>query len=229
MSELKKDKKFWIGRTLLVVLFVFAAWLYYQLDENYRNLENTNQAVDDLVVKQTVLTKKYATEVIIAKKKVIEAEQRVVEAEKAVAQLRQDNVALRQDNTALQQKVKLLDKMAELEANIQDLKQKNTVLLNEIDQLEKESLAHPEKIKNLAEGKTMLTKFREKLRALDVRMHAIKRDAFQAKVQAQKDLDKKRSLAGNNGYLVRNGMVMPQEINLKTENANIKVDVKFVK
>lgn len=215
MSESKKDKKFWIGRLLLVILFVFAAWLYYQLELNYRNLETTNQTVDQLLTRQSALTKQYAQEVITAKKKVIEAEQLVAQ--------------LRQENDVLQQKVKLLDKMAELEANISDLKQKNTSLLTEIDRLEREALLHPEKIKTLVEGQTMMGKFRERVRTLDRRMKEIKRDVFIAKVEGQKELDKKRSLAGNNGYMMRNGMIMPRDIIMTTENANIKVDVKFVR
>jgi len=64
---------------------------------------------------------------------------------------------------------------------------------------------------------------------MDRRMRTLKHEAFTAKVEAQKELDKKRSLAGNNGFLMRNGMSMPMEIVLPSEENKVKVDVKFVK
>lgn len=222
MAAVKKDKKFWVGRLLLAVLFIFSAWVYYQLNLNYRNLQSTNEAFEFLSVRQAALSKQYAAEVVVAKKKVAEAEQ-------IVARLTQEKDVLRQENAVLEQKVKLLDKMAELEANITDLRDKNTQLLVEIDRLEKEALLHPEKIKSLDEGKAMMSKFRQKVRVLDRRMSEIKNEMFTAKVEAQKKLDEKRSLAGNNGYLIRNGMVMPQEIILTTGDVNKKVNVEFVK
>lgn len=222
MSEAKKDKKFWVGRLLLAVLFLFAAWLYYELELNYRSLEATNKTVDEVLEKQSVLTQQYAKEIITAKQKVAETEKRIAETEVIVAQLKQENAVL-------QEKVKLLDKMAELEANIAQMKEKNTALLNEIDRLEKETLLHPEKVKSLDEGRTLMAKFRSRFQGLERRIHAIKQEMHTAKVTAQKEIDKKRSLVGNNGFLVRNGMAMPRDIILPSGDDKVKVDVKIVK
>jgi len=208
---------------LLLVLFLFAGWLYYELDVNYRNLEESNKTVDSMLDKQAALVKRYADELIVTKKQ-------IAEAEALVAQLRQENEVLaKQDEVNKAENAQLRGKMAEMEANVADLKQKNLALLGQIEKLEKDALLHPEKVASVDEGRSLISKFKERLRNMDRRMRTLKHEAFTAKVEAQKELDKKRSLAGNNGFLMRNGMSMPMEIVLPSEENKVKVDVKFVK
>jgi hypothetical protein len=223
MAGAAQDKKFWIGRGLLGVLFLFAGWLYYQLDLNYRNLEDSNKAVDSMLDKQAAQVQRYAGEGIVTKKK-------IAETEALVAQLKQENEnLLKQEEANKQENDRMRGKMAEMEANVADLKEKNLALLGQIEKLENDALLHPERVKSLAEGKGLISRFKERLRNMDRRMKELKHDVFVAKVEAQQELDKKRSLAGNNGFLVRNGMAMPIDIVLPSVEDKVKVDVKFVK
>lgn len=235
MAEVKRDKKYWIGRILIGVLLFIFFWSYYLMEENYTKLEMTNQVIENLYQKSAVKTQEYASQVIKLKQEAAENLRQLAENEKLVSQLRDDNMRIQQErqdlqaqNAQLQEKVKLLDKMAELEAGIASLKEKNSTLMKDIERLEKEAF-YPDRVKSLVEGKEMKSRIRQKVRSLDLRMRTLTREAFAAKVEAQKEIDRQRSIAGNNGFVMRNGMIMPQDIILTTKDANIKVDVEFVK
>jgi len=235
MVEVKRDKKYWIGRILIAVLLLIFFWSYYLMEENYSKLEMTNQVIESLYQKNSTKTQEYASQIIKLRQEAAANLRQLAESEQLVSQLRDDNLRIQQErqdlqaqNDQLQEKVKLLDKMAELEAGIAALKEKNNALMMDIERLEKEAF-YPDRVKSLAEGKDMKKRIRQKVRSLDSRMRILNQEAFIAKVETQKEIDRQRSIAGNNGFILRNGMLMPQEIILTTKDEKIKVDVEFVK
>lgn len=204
-----------LGIVLLIVLFGLFYWAYDQFMASYQGIQDSNQVYQKVIDEFVVMDRKHAKELNDFKK-------RLQSTETLLAKFKEEN-------EKLQEKVALLNKVNELESDIARLKERNNLIINQMSQMEWKSPYREKKLKNVAEAKALLAEYTEKLRLVRSRMRVLKIEDHRQEIATKAEKDKMALLMGNNGYLIRNGQVMPREIPAVTQAPKRKVDVTFVK
>ncbi|MCK5215520.1 MAG: hypothetical protein KAR05_09230 [Candidatus Omnitrophica bacterium] len=218
MSPTSKEQNLWAGLLLLLVLLGLTFWVYGQIFVNYQSLERSNQIVQSLLESQASQVKEYSQEIALIK----EALERT---ETLTGQYKKENEKLRD-------KIKLLDKVEGLENSITRLKEKNARIINRISQIDLQKTPvkmDKEKVSTVQEGLDLLAKYREKMKVVKVKIHEIKKSDHKSRIIARDQMDEVKLMAGNNGFLIRDGQKTSAEFDYFPKNRNIKIDVTFMK
>ena len=105
---------------------------------------------------------------------------------------------------------------------ITSLKEENTKYSQQIDSLKNELKAFEIQLSNMKEGKELLALYRLKIKEIKTKMGALKHEAYYAKIASQKERDHLESMAGNLGYIIKEGK------SLASEKKTFGIDVKIV-
>jgi Zn-dependent M32 family carboxypeptidase len=212
--ERQNIKRAVIRVIMVSVLMALMAFTYRQLYFSYLVMENSNRISELLLQRQILLMQVKDQQLDSAKRTLRENEIIVTE--------------LQFENEKLREKMAMLDKVVELESMIARLKEKNEQLSDQIVGLKEREPDFNESVQSFGEGKKWLSKYSAWIRQVRNRLKDIKKEELDKKVAAQKEQDRIDSLLGNNGYIVRDGQILPREIPLATSQ-NVKVEVRFVK
>jgi len=138
-----------------------------------------------------------------------------------------------EENTSLKKELQGLDELrlsenvqniGELQNKIQTMKEKDSMISDQIADLKKKLREFDAEFADLDEGKTLINLFQKKIRLVKSRMHDLKEQAYLARVAAQKEKDRLAVLNGNSGFFIRNGQVQ----NPNGTNKSFAIDVKIV-
>jgi len=209
------NKRIILRVTLLSVLVALFSWSYYQFSVSYNNIELSNRMIEALLHKKTALADKYARDLGLAKENLVQTE----------AFLKK----VQEENDKLREKIKLLDKMAELEKTIARLKEKNALIINQMTSPQRDSTSPEKRFKTIEEGKAIIQDYQEMISKVKKKIKTLKKEEYEKKVAAQKEIDRIQTLLGNNGYWVRDGKLSPPDMPQPNANQNIKIDVEFVR
>ncbi len=179
-----------------------------QLEETTQKLEEVNHQLD------LVSTELETTKALLTESKTL-----LTQAQDENAKLKAEIQSL--DALRLQEGAQDMD---DLKTKITALKEKNVEVSTELDSLRQQLRAFAGEFSNLAEGKSLVILFRQKIALVKTRMKLIKQEAYFARVAAQKEKDRLESLNGNSGFMVRNGA--PQKTT--ATNKTFAIDVKLV-
>ena len=205
------------GLLVLGVFLTLGIWTYQQVSTIYQNMETSHQMVESLVNNQSQVIKAYRDELGLLKKNLASTEELVSQ--------------LKNENEKLQEKLVLLDKVTELEETINRLKERNALIINHMSTLKEKNFIAENEVKSIKDGRKLIAEYRNRLSKIKGRIKDLKITEQLARIDAQRERDKKESLAGNSGYLVRNGRIVAVgDFSEKIlTNKNIEVNVTFVK
>lgn len=179
-----------------------------ELDETTHKLEavqnQLNQVSDELIMTKNLLAQTQGS---------------LSDAEAENAKLTQELQGLDQLRAA--EGVASVD---QLQGKIKSLKDKDTRISLQLEDLKGQLRAYQAEFSNPAEGRSLIKLFRNKIRMVKNRIRYLDQEAFEARVVAQKEKDRLAALNGNNGFVVRNGQVQNPEGTKKT----FAIDVKLV-
>lgn len=215
----KSDKRIWSDVIVLIVLVVLGSWTYRQFSSNYSKMEASNKITQPLLTHQVNLTQKYQRTASKYKQELGQVKEKFDNVEfvfdnarvelagthARLSRTRADLAKVKKENNKLRQKIQLLDTVADLESTISRLKQKNSLLVTNIDSIKQESFPRAQNIKTLQEGRSLMARYHDRLRKVKGRINELKRRERLERIAAQKESDRILLLAGNNGYLVRDG------------------------
>ncbi len=91
---------------------------------------------------------------------------------------------------------------------------------------ETESL-NAEKVAGIEEGHLMIASLKDKIQSVKIRMRALKREAFLARIAAQKEEDRLALERGNRGFLVKGGEVKTAEDIETATGQKVDINVQF--
>lgn len=200
------------GIVLLLVLGGLTYWTFSKLSASFQDLENSNQILASLLDNQTALTRKYAEE--------------LVKIQDTLKQTEQLLAKVQDENENLNDKIAKLGEIDALQEKLATLQEMNAKLTDELNLLKGNDVSLLG-VNDISEGREMLAKYKEQIYKVKNRIGELKRESNLARIQAQREEDRLRLEAGNNGFLVRNGMVTSPTFVLPAKN--VKVDVTFVK
>lgn len=138
-----------------------------------------------------------------------------------------------EENAKLKQELKGLDtirssenvqNVADLQAKIQSMKDNDSQISAQLDNLKDQMRAYQAEFSDPKEGQALITLFQSKIRVVKSHMRYLKQEAYFARVAAQKEKDRLAILNGNSGYVLRNGEVQNPNGTKKT----FAIDVKIV-
>lgn len=210
----KNNKKLIIRGLLWCAMIALLAFSYRQLYFSYLVMEQSSRLSEMLLHKQTLLMQLKSEQVMLLKND-------LKNTEVLVQQLQIENDQLRGQE-------KTIDKIVELEGEIIQLEEKNAQLEEQVASLKKQTPDFNETVKNLQDGRKWLAEYSRWINKVKGRMQAIKKEQYVKDVAQQTEQDRVESLLGNNGYLVRNGQLLPRDIP-PAPTREVKVDVQFVK
>ena len=195
----------------LLTLF-FVSYVVKEYVGIYQKSNLSNQMMITTLEKQVALQREVNKQLAIVK-------DTLVQTELALANVKQENELLKQQ----------AEKSAELEAALNDIKAKNDSMALEVSDLKNRLQKYEKEIKTLAEGHQMITMFRGKIHEVKMSMDNLKRDAFNTKIAAFKELDRLKMVYGNHGYVIRDGKLYKIDAYQKLQsNGRIEVNVEFI-
>ena len=179
----------------------------HQLDITTQKLEQVNLALDQVTHELN------ATKAMLSETQVL-----LNEAQAENAKLKEELNIIDSTGAALPG----TQKAEALSGVINSLKEENVRYGQQIDSLKNELKAFEIQLANVQEGKELLTLYRTKIKEIKANMASLNREAYNVKVSAQKERDRLETLAGNLGYLVKEGK------ELGVEKKSFAIDVKIV-
>ena len=223
----RKDRTIWSRMILFAVMFLLMFLSYRQLVWNYNTIDVSYRVIQALVANQNTLIRTYEKEMALIK---VELQQTEVSVD-----------ALENENEQLRKKVKMLDRLAELERMISDLKTKNSAILTDmaflreqaaLTQVQKSKIIPPleeEHFDTVKGGRTLMAKYRHKVHKIKKIIKRIKQDLRRERISAKTEEDKRKVALGNNGYLMKNGVSSPPSMPETSPEASVSIKVEFVK
>ncbi|OGX32012.1 MAG: hypothetical protein A2787_03135 [Omnitrophica WOR_2 bacterium RIFCSPHIGHO2_01_FULL_48_9] len=196
-----------VGSILFVIMAGLTIFAAYQYNENYRNIENTNQVLTSAYEQQASLSKHYADELGITKTLLADAERDLEAARQENAQL-QELIGAK-DGEIAQNKV-MID---QLTAEVKTIKERLRILEGDVVSMQ--------------EGRSTIAIYKEKVHKVKVKIHEFKQQAQAVKVAAQKERDRIAMALGNNGYFTKGGK--PYNPNYSAPAKGVEINVEFVK
>ncbi len=203
------------GIILSVIMLVLTAFSVRQYTENYENTLLAYQLLSGTYEKQSSLTETYARELSTTKGLLFQAQTDLELAKAEIGELTARTDQLTESNNNYQ-------------AMISQLEEKNAQLAKDMQALQERLSYLDGNVKDLAEAKNLIGEYKDKFRLVKGKIRAFNRQAFEAKVAAQKEKDRIAMLLGNNGYLVKDGKSHVPDPAL-AEKQRIQIDVEIVK
>jgi len=157
------------------------------------------------------------------------------ETEQMLAKVKKEKEVLVANNTSTSSTIAETEKR--LQNTIVELKSKNEALVKELSELKKKLDYYEGKINNIAEAKTLVAFYREKIKQVKMKIKQFTKDALAVRIAASKERDRIRMMFGNNGYFLKDGKIvivdekkymsasLPKGEHVKR---NVAVDVMFV-
>ena len=198
-----------IGTILFIIMTGLTIFSLYQYNKNYRNIDQTNQALTSAYEQQAALSKYYADEVASTKILLAQAEKDLEEAKQDNDQLK--NLVSARDNEITQNKIVI----EQLNTEIQTIKERLRILEGDVV--------------NLDEGRSTVALYKQKVHKVKGKIHEFKEQAHAARVAAQKERDRIAVALGNNGYLIKGGKPFNPNYSAVKSPQNIEINVEFVK
>jgi chromosome segregation ATPase len=232
MSNEAKKKKTWrLISSIVIGVLVVASIILWVL--NYRTLETITQMSDKTATTQAVNTRFYMNEFKVTK---IALEETTRELEAANVELsttrtelssvQQLNDQFRTDIQSLERyKAKAMAKGEALETMINSFKKKNKEMDIQLQTVRKELSTFQPEIGDTNEGRSKVALFKNHIRMVTKNMGALKKQALQLKVAAQKERDRLESLYGNGGFMVKEGQ---NKSITSFDQKKVEIDVKFI-
>lgn len=217
MSEVKKSGwRTWGGAVILLLTFGLAMWGYVEFSTKYEQVRISNAKIQSLLEAQTEQATNYARELELYKENLHKTEELLSKVQ--------------DENNKLREKLVLLDKLEELQQTVARLQEKNALMINHMSSARKQEPDFNKSIQNVAEGRKILSKYGHYISDIKNRIAVIRREEHRQTIARQKEEDRLKLLAGNNGYMIRDGETMPREIVLPLkEKKDVTIDVTFVK
>jgi chromosome segregation ATPase len=199
----------------LLVITGLGSWVAQQSFANYEKMEEANQITNELLVQQTAAVRDYSQRVALLK-------DNLAQTESFLGKIQEENEQLRKQ-------VQLMGELSKLENTIADLQTENTQIVYEMENLKHKVKEDRLEIESVRQGRDLVNKYARKISQVKSKMRALEQKAFQERIAFRQEQDKEMLLLGNNGYLVRNGSLMPVTIPSASPVKDITVNVKFVK
>ncbi len=239
MSNEAKKKKTWrLISSIVIGILVVASIVLWVL--NYRTLETITQMSDKTATTQAVNTRYYMNEFKVTKialdETTIKLEETTRELEAANAELsttrtelssvQQLNDQFRTDIQSLERyKAKAMAKGEALETMINSFKKKNKEMDIQLQTVRKELSTFQPEIGDANEGRSKVALFKNHIRMVKKNMGALKKQALQLKIAAQKERDRLESLYGNGGFMVKEGQ---NKSITSFDQKKVEINVKFI-
>ncbi|MBI3602127.1 MAG: hypothetical protein HY209_04470 [Candidatus Omnitrophica bacterium] len=143
-----------------------------------------------------------------------------------LAQTQLENAKLKEDLQSLDglRSSENVQNTSNLEARISALKAKNAQTDIELSDLKTQLRTFQADFSTLEQGRSLIRLFQNKIRLVKNRMRYLEREAYLAKVAAQKERDRIATLNGNSGFVFRNGEFQKP----RGTNKNFFIDVRMV-
>lgn len=238
MAKQTKGQNLWGLIVVAAILSGLSYWTYKEVSNDYMSIERSNKMVAALLENQTNVVRNYAHQVNELKVDVAAAEERIAQAET--------------ENTELKGKLAALDNVSALEQRVAELEAANTQLKHDMElaaaaSKEREDAMNTKlqeyiselEFKSIDEGRTILSKYRQKIREIKSRIKNFQVKDRNEEIAAKKAEEDAQSSLGNNGFLMRNGAESPTNVawpptgtmppRAPANPKNVKVDVTFVK
>ena len=216
------------GLVLSVLMIALTAYVFKLQNENDRVLNqatglsdhsSSGQASNYRAYVQQYKETKQQLDATIQKLELVQKELDQVSAELAAtkATLTDTQGMLTQaqtENNRLSSEIKELEALRaaenvssipELEGRIDALKKTNAEVTSELSGVKSELRAFQADFSNLAEGKSLVVLFQNKISLVKSRMRYLRQEAYFARVAAQKEKDRIAALNGNSGFLFKDG------------------------
>lgn len=195
--------------TLWIVLVGLLFWSSMELASNYHKIEISNKMIEALLINKMELARKYAEELGLTRESLLKTEAIVKD--------------LKAENEVLREKIKLLDQLSTLEAEISRLKEKNALLVNQL------SLPQEKRVRTIKEAQDLIKEYKAKLKEVKRTKRHFELEAYQQQKETQRERDRINLMNGNNGYAVRDGEItLPQKQRMPPQ-PNIEIKVEFVR
>ena len=235
-----------VGVILCGVMVILTIYVLHLQNTNYHTLSGSNDMVLQSSVQQAENYRTYVQKFTETKKQLeittTKLEQVTLALNQATAELSSTKILLtdtqnllaeaQSENGKLKEQLQSLDaigihvngaqKTEALSGVISSLKAENVKYNRQIEGLNNELKAFEVQVSNMQEGKSLLTLFRTKINEVKAKMSALNREAYYAKVAAQKERDRIATLAGNSGFLVKEGK------GFSADKKSFAIDVKIV-
>lgn len=235
-----------IGIVLFLVMVVLTVYALQLQNQNsnivYRSLELSTISSERAAVNYRTYVEKYK----VTKAQLVETTQKLEavnhQLDQVTAQLTETQgmltqtkgmlVAAQEENIKLRQELQGLDdlrntenvqNMAELQDKIKTLKDKDSQISYQLEDLKKQLRAFEAQFSTPEEGQSLITLFQNKIRLVKSHLRYLKQEAYFAKVAAQKEKDRLAVLNGNSGYVIRNGQLMNPNGTKKTFAIDVKI------
>ncbi|MBF0486077.1 MAG: hypothetical protein HQL16_06155 [Candidatus Omnitrophica bacterium] len=237
-DEAKKNK--WLkilGGVVMAGMIGFMLWLWVY---NYLTLQKVAMVSDKVMVKQGENFHYYINEYKVTKveldettSKLTQVSQELESANVELSNTRGELTQVQQLNDQLKVNIQGLEhyksaamaKGEALENMILSFKKKNKELDHNLQAVRKELSTFQPDIGDINEGRSKLELFKNHIRMVKKNMNALKHQAYEAKVAAQKERDRLEMLYGNNGYLMKDGQ---NKSVTSFDQKKVEIDVKFI-
>ena len=236
-----------VGVAALVILTAMMIFIFKQQNAIYENMGDSNTLMQSASQQQAALVRNYSSLYLQTKDmlanvtKELDITKSILEQTQLfLAQSKKENAELQEQLAALQAQGAVLTQNDEefsqtrgaLQKQIELLNQKNAEFVNELGVLKEQMRAFEGNIKDLDEGKALITLFSSKLKLVKTKMHYLKREAYYARISAQKERDRILLSKGNKGYLINKGQspqpAPKEETAQPKDSKQLDVDVSFV-
>ena len=234
MAMARKVTSF-VGIALIIIMMLLAAYVVREEMSISENMQHTNELALMSAQNLAGLTRHYQdlyreTEgVLVTTNQELESTKGLLaQSQVAVAELKKLNEQLKESNERLGTEAALGHDLAK---QINTLAQKNDLINGDLA-LAQESLRLLQgEVANMDEAHWANQFYRGQIKAINRRIKQIKKQAWQAKVAAQQELDDLKSKLGNRGYLVQNGqLIKPSTSALEGStpaSEKVKINVDF--
>jgi|GEM_PF-2625560 len=217
----RKPKWIMLRMLLILILVGICAWSYMMFSQVYERVELSHKMVAALLENRTVQAREYARQLGLVQENLDQTKSFLKD--------------IRQENLALKEKIKLLDQLKEMEREIGELRETNAQIQVQMLQESYKTDAQSESPQNLFDfetidqGRNWIQKFKGKIQKVRNRIRELKRQQHQRRVSLQQEADRQETLLGNNGFLVRDGQVLPMDgLDAAAQARDVKIKVEFV-
>ena len=201
---------------LLAVLFGLGFWIYQQITLNYEILAASQRMTEQLLDHQTTLTKEYAQKLTLL-------EENFKETQTLLS-------GVQEENRKLNQQIVLLSQVTDLQSTVSSLKEENTQILLEINDLKRQLAYERKDVESIPEGLAFIKRFKDRIFKVKGQIKELKNNAYLQKIADQREKDRTALMLGNNGFLIRDGqLTVANSKRPAAEKKDIQVDVTFVK
>jgi len=205
-----------IGTMLVIVMLILTVFALRQYAENYENTLLAQQIIIGAYEQQARLTQMYTEDLAMTRNQLVEAQAQLEQAKAEITQLSDRNSQYQQT-------------IAQHQQAITQLEEKNVQLTQELAVVQERLRFLEGDVKSLQEAKAFIGEYKGKLRSVKTKIRAFNREAFEAKVAAQKEKDRIAMLLGNNGYLIKEGKPNKLDPAVLEKEHRIQIDVQIIK